>query len=125
MIQMLWALGRLFDYFDRDHDKFLTEAELKGLILGLGIERHNGQVPDEDELKHWMKDFDVSGDGQISAEEFLEGIKRWMRISLGSFNRRKPASSSANSSPSEHHGWDFEAQVRVRIPDIILRSYHF
>ncbi|KAG0628532.1 hypothetical protein M758_1G033800 [Ceratodon purpureus] len=106
------ALLRLFDHFDPDHDQLLTEVELKGLILGLGIERHNGQVPEEDELKHWMKEFDVSGDGQISQEEFLQGIKRWMNISLGSFKKRKSASSSANSSPSEPHGWDFEAQVK-------------
>ena len=111
---MRWALGRLFDYFDRDHDKFLTEAELKGLILGLGIERHNGQVPDEEELKHWMKEFDISGDGQISVDEYLEGTKRWMKISLGSYKKKKSASSSSNSlSPSEHHSWELEAQMRV------------
>lgn len=108
------CFGRLFDHFDPDHDKVLTETELRGLILGLGIERHNGQVPDEDELKHWMKEFDVSGDGQISVDEFLEGIKRWMNISMGSFKKRNSASSSLNSASSDHHDWDFEAQVKVR-----------
>jgi hypothetical protein len=87
---------------------------LKGLLLGLGIERHNGQVPDEEELQHWMKEFDISGDGQISVDEFLEGTKRWMKISLDSYKKKKSASSSSNSlSPSEHHGWELEAQMRV------------
>ena len=116
--------GRLFEHFDPDHDRELTETELRGLILGLGIERHNGQVPDEEELTHWMKEFDVSGDGQISYDEFLEGIKRWMKISIGSF-KRKSASPSDNSSPSEHNVWDFEAQVRVRIQSINFQAVSF
>lgn len=52
-----------------------------------------------------MKEFDISGDGQISVDEFLEGTKRWMKISSGSY-KKKSASSSFNSlSPSEHHSW--------------------
>ena len=113
-------INRLFDHFDSDHDKLLTETELKGLILGLGIERHNGQVPDEDELKHWMKEFDVSGDGQISIEEFLAGIDRWAEASRGTFKRAKSAPIMLGTyAPASAEPFDFEALVtrhaRVRI----------
>lgn len=107
---MLELFDRLFGHFDPDNDKQLTRTELRGLILGLGIERHNGQVPDEDELQHWMSEFDVSRDDLISHDEFLEGIKRWMK-SASTVNR-KNGDVALPTQSSDHHGWDFEAQVR-------------
>lgn len=103
---------RLFRHFDPDNDEHLTMTELRGLILGLGIERDNGQVPDEEELQHWMLEFDVSRDNQISVDEFLQGIKRWMKSATVSFPETNTVEVN-RSSNSEHHGWDFEAQVRI------------
>lgn len=80
------------------------------MILGLGIERHNGQVPDEDELQHWMSEFDVSRDNRISVDEFLQGIKRWMKSS-STATKKKNGAVAIDSQSSDHHGWDFEAQV--------------
>lgn len=88
-------------------------TELRGLILGLGIERDNGQVPDEEELQHWMLEFDVSRDNRISVDEFLEGIKRWIKSSKSISLPKTNTVKVDRSSPSEHHGWDFEAQVRI------------
>lgn len=106
---------RLFGHFDKDDNGHLTAVELKGLLLGLEIKRHDGAIPDDEEVQRWMEEFDVSMDGQISVQEFLQGIKKWMKISQGSFKKRSDHSSET-SSPSEHqhHGWDFEAQVTVR-----------
>ncbi|XP_024370568.1 sodium/calcium exchanger NCL1 [Physcomitrium patens] len=103
------VLLKLFGHFDPDNDKHLTKTELKGLILGLGIERHNGQVPDEDELQHWMSEFDVSRDNRISVDEFLQGIKRWMKSS-STATKKKNGAVAIDSQSSDHHGWDFEAQ---------------
>lgn len=73
--------------------------------MGLGIQR-NSKVPEEDELKRWMAEFDMSNDGQISVKEFIEGFKRWVQISVS--GRKK---SPAGSPPNETHDWDQEAQV--------------
>lgn len=89
-----------------DHDQYLTETELRGLLLGLDIKRHDG-LADEEELRRWMEEFDDSRDGQISETEFLRGIKKWMKMSQTSFRRRGSEASSSPLTPR----WDTEAQV--------------
>lgn len=77
--------------------------------MGLGVERHNGKVPDEDEVKQWMMDFDLSNDGKVSTKEFLDGIKSWMK-SPTSLKKKKP---SPDMEESQSGRWDAEAQVSV------------
>lgn len=104
------VFDRLFDHFDQEDPKdgHLTRPELKALILGLDVKRHNGEIPDEDEVKQWMAEFDSSHDGRVSMNEFLRGIKKWMKSST-SRSRRKAAADMEES----HSGrWDTEAQVR-------------
>ncbi|KAG0617702.1 hypothetical protein M758_4G009100 [Ceratodon purpureus] len=105
------VLMKLFNHFDEEKDGrkdgHLSQHELKGLLVGLGVERHNGAVPDEDEVKHWMTEFDISNDGKISSDEFLKGIMHWMKSS-NSQKKRKPSQDDEGS----HSGrWDTEAQA--------------
>ena len=102
------VFDRLFAHFDEENDGYLTRKELKGLIIGLGVERHNGEVPGEEEVGHWMAEFDVDNrDSKISWEEFAKGITRWMKSS----NSRKKKSSEIEVSHSGR--WDTEAQASV------------
>jgi len=101
-------LNRLFKHFDEENDGLLTEKELRALILGLGIQRAS-KVPEGEELKRWMAEFDVTQDKNISWDEFREGFKRWVKVSKS--QRKK---SPAGSPPSESHYWDQEAQVSVQ-----------
>jgi Ca2+/Na+ antiporter len=94
---------KLFNHFDEEQDSHLTKPELKGLLVGLDVKRHNGEVPDDREVQHWMTEFDISNDGKISFEEFLKGITHWMKSSK-SFTKKKDDGS--------HSGrWDTEAQA--------------
>lgn len=106
---------RLFNHFDEDNDGHFTSSELKVLLVTLGIERHNGQVPDEEEVAHWMQEFDIiHKDGHIDKPEFLAGLKKWIRSS------KVPNGSSSNSAVSSSNQQEFskkldsEAQVRIQ-----------
>lgn len=90
----------------------LTEQELKNLIVGLGIERHNGQVPGEEEVAHWMREFDTSNDKMISKDEFLDGIQQWIN-STRSFKKKSPRSNLGTS--AQPLIWDTEAQVSLEL----------
>jgi hypothetical protein len=90
----------------------LTEQELKNLIVGLGIERHNGQLPGEEEVAHWMREFDTSNDKMISKEEFLHGIEQWINFTR-SFKKKSPRSSLGTS--AQPLIWDAEAQVSLEL----------
>ncbi|CAM6015043.1 unnamed protein product [Sphagnum balticum] len=71
-------LERVFDYFDTDRDEMLTREELKGLIVGLGIQNQR-KVPSEHEVALWMKEFDVDNkDDRITKNEFYKGMRTWM-----------------------------------------------
>jgi len=104
------VLGMLFDHFDEadeagNKDEHLTQTELKALIMGLGIQRYNGEVPDAQEVQHWMQEFDThKKDDLISKDEFLSGMLRWSKSSKTSFKK------SGSSSRSLHQIWDAEAQ---------------
>lgn len=74
--------------------------------MGLGIQRYNGEVPDAEEVQHWMREFDThKKDDLISKDEFLAGMMRWIKSSKTSFKK------SGSSSRSSHQIWDAEAQV--------------
>ena len=111
MLTFVELFVRLFDHFDEadeagKKDEHLTQTELKALIMGLGIQRYNGEVPDAREVQHWMQEFDThKKDELISKQEFLAGMMRWIKSSKTSFKK------SASSSQSPHQIWDTEAQV--------------
>lgn len=72
------VLRKIHVHFDENSDNLLSEAEMKGLILGLGIQ-NEGKVPDQGEVKEWFAEFDFSNDRKISEQEFVDGMSRWVR----------------------------------------------
>ncbi|BBM97136.1 hypothetical protein MPTK1_1g03300 [Marchantia polymorpha subsp. ruderalis] len=90
------VLYRLFDQFDVNNDRHLSREEVRGLIVGLGIE--SGLVPNEEVVKDWMKELDINENGKMSQEEFVTGMKKW----IASFNlpREKPKRVVKASEPS-------------------------
>ncbi|CAM6118451.1 unnamed protein product [Calypogeia fissa] len=71
------VLSNIFVYFDRNGDNLLSEGELKGLMTSLGIE-HDGVIPEEEDVKLWLQEFDISEDRKISKDEFVVGMEKWM-----------------------------------------------
>lgn len=68
-------IGRVFTRIDQNHNKYISAYELRALILGIQI----GEVGMEsDYVEKAMEDFDISGDSQISEQEFLNGISKWV-----------------------------------------------
>ncbi|XP_062153212.1 sodium/calcium exchanger NCL-like [Alnus glutinosa] len=54
---------------DQNSDGYLSEAELRALVIGIT----------DDAIAELMKDFDASRDGQVDVKEFVEGISRWLK----------------------------------------------
>ncbi|KAJ7554652.1 hypothetical protein O6H91_05G002100 [Diphasiastrum complanatum] len=97
------VISKLFGYFDKNDDDWLSKEELRGLIVGLGIS-HEQYIPEEQEVQNWLQDFDVSTiNGHISEKEFCEGLEKWIK----SF---KPMSRSVNDNSTDANSgpWDVE-----------------
>ena len=69
-VKELMELKRTFSVFDLDNSGSVDLSELGGLMQALGIGLDN------EEKANVMKEFDVSGDGNISFEEFFTFMNR-------------------------------------------------
>lgn len=70
---------RLFERIDLDKDNYVSQSELKTLIMELNSEKIPEDI-DETTAKI-MKDLDTSGDQQIDEQEFIHGFKEWLNTS--------------------------------------------
>ncbi|GJP45439.1 hypothetical protein CLOM_g4828 [Closterium sp. NIES-68] len=90
----LETIQRVFRHFDEDGNGTLSRSELKGLVLGLGIRNQGpGDVPADQEVAAWMRDFDSNSDGEIGHEEFVSGMQRWI-AHLSSSATHRPSTMS-------------------------------
>lgn len=65
----------MFTRIDQNHNTYISAYELRALVLGIQI----GEVGlDSDYVDKAMEDFDISGDSQISEQEFVDGISKWV-----------------------------------------------
>jgi hypothetical protein len=88
----------------------LTREELKGLIVGLGIQNQR-KVPSEHEVALWMKEFDVDNkDDRITKNEFYKGMKAWM-TSVKRTNGSGTSLDFISSDVPPPNPFDAEAQV--------------
>ena len=80
--------GRLFSTIDTNHDRNISDIELRAFIVGIQfgeIDLDHDAVVDE-----IMNDFDTSGDSKIDEDEFVNGISRWLKAKLAA--ARNPGS---------------------------------
>ncbi|KAL4589041.1 hypothetical protein LXL04_001943 [Taraxacum kok-saghyz] len=73
------AIKGLFERIDVDNDNFISQSELKKLIMEVDSRRIPEDV-DEATAK-LMHDLDESGDQQIDLPEFINGFKNWLNSS--------------------------------------------
>lgn len=70
---------RLFERIDLDKDNFVSQSELKKLILEINSEKILEDV--DAATAKLMHDLDISGDQQIDEVEFINGFKNWLNTS--------------------------------------------
>lgn len=80
---------RLFKTIDENGDAYLSDLELRALIIGIRFDEID--LNKEDAVKKLLRDFDTSGDSQVDEKEFIEGISKWLK-------EAKRSVTSANSS---------------------------
>lgn len=91
---------RLFERIDIDNDKFVTQSELKRLIMEINSEKIPEDV-DEATAKI-MQDLDTSGDQQIDEQEFIDGFKDWLNTSNYQIVPKSPGTKSTDVSEVTH-----------------------
>ncbi|XP_071691916.1 sodium/calcium exchanger NCL2-like [Rutidosis leptorrhynchoides] len=94
------AIKRLFEKIDLNKDQFVTQSELKRLIMDINTVK----IPEDiDKLTDKiMQDLDTSGDNQIDEHEFINGFKEWLNTSNYQID---PISPGANSTDRPWEKW--------------------
>ncbi|KAL8032049.1 hypothetical protein ABFX02_13G068500 [Erythranthe guttata] len=75
------VLTKLFKAIDENDDGFLSQAELRALIVGIQFNEIN--MDEDDALAKVIKDFDTSLDSQVDLNEFIAGIGKWLEEAKG------------------------------------------
>ncbi|KAM7498651.1 hypothetical protein LguiA_023065 [Lonicera macranthoides] len=70
------VIERLFKTIDLDEDNYLSNSELRALVVGIRLEEIN--LDEDDAVEKVMKDFDTSGDALIDFDEFFNAIAKWL-----------------------------------------------
>ncbi|KAI3716232.1 hypothetical protein L6452_23431 [Arctium lappa] len=73
------AIKGLFERIDLDQDNYISQSELKRLIMEVYSERTPENV--DEATAQLMQDLDTSGDQQIDEHEFINGFKNWLNTS--------------------------------------------
>lgn len=79
------VLAKLFNFADKDKDQKLSESEVRGLIIGLGLPDaltlHG--IETDNVVDKWMSEFDiVEADRALTKEEFIAGMSRWIKSAI-------------------------------------------
>ncbi|TXG47517.1 hypothetical protein EZV62_026811 [Acer yangbiense] len=84
----------LFRKIDKNKDTYISNDELRALILGIQIE---GVGLDEDDFDaKVMEVFDISGDSHINENEFVTGLTEWLTNQHKFFHRNSKKTSEEN-----------------------------
>ncbi|KAF9589309.1 hypothetical protein IFM89_022636 [Coptis chinensis] len=76
----------MFKKFDQNNDKYVTAAELKGLMLGIQFQEEG--VNTENFAEMVFNKINFSGDGHVDEEEFVRGISKWLSDSRKSSSKK-------------------------------------
>ena len=72
-----FIFASLFDKYDSDKNKVISQPELKNLIQT--VKFGNKWITNHDMVvDKVMEDFDDNGDQMITSEEFVRGVTRWL-----------------------------------------------
>lgn len=92
---------RLFKKFDKDNDGSVSVSELKAFILGVQAEGLASSK--ENHAEKVMTLFDISGNDQISEEEFTNGVQRWLQHVYGKHEKTKYNQRNGHSGTRNGH----------------------
>ncbi|XP_070027787.1 sodium/calcium exchanger NCL1-like [Nicotiana sylvestris] len=71
------AIKRLFHKLDDDQNSYLTPSELEKLTENVKI--REAHLDHQGSIEEIIKDFDQNKDNKIDENEFLDGVKYWLR----------------------------------------------
>ena len=77
MIFFVGYYGRLFSSIDVNHDEYISDSELRALMVGINFDEID--LDQNEAVNKIMKYFDTSGDSKIDGDEFVSGISRWLK----------------------------------------------
>ncbi|XP_031288298.1 sodium/calcium exchanger NCL2-like isoform X1 [Pistacia vera] len=83
----------LFRKIDKSGDAYISNDELRALILGIQFEEVG--LDEEDFATKVMEEFDISGDAHINEKEFVNGLSKW--LTKGNNSNKKAKSSNTES----------------------------
>lgn len=66
----------LFHKYDADKNKVLSQSELKSLIQT--VKFGDWKVNHDEIVETVMKDLDLNGDQEVSEQEFVSGLTKWL-----------------------------------------------
>ncbi|XP_076907099.1 sodium/calcium exchanger NCL2-like [Bidens hawaiensis] len=82
------AIKGLFERIDLDKDNFVSQSEMKKLIMDINSQR---KPEDVDKITaNIMQNLDTSGDQRIDEQEFIEGFKEWLNRSTNDLLSKSP-----------------------------------
>ncbi|KAL8189241.1 hypothetical protein R6Q57_028807 [Mikania cordata] len=87
----------LFKRIDLDKDEYLSQSELKRLIMEVDSEKIQWNV--NEATDQIIQDLDKRGDQKIDEQEFIDGFKEWLHTSDGEII---PSSSGTETDSSLH-----------------------
>lgn len=67
----------MFNKIDKNKNLSVSASEIRVLLLGLKIEDDDNDLDTERNIEIILESFDISGDGQITKDEF---VKRMMNL---------------------------------------------
>ncbi|KAI3895513.1 hypothetical protein MKW92_010189 [Papaver armeniacum] len=99
------VIRKLFKTIDENGDAYLSDAELRALIIGIRFDEID--LNKEDAVKKLLRDFDTSGDSQVDEEEFIEGISKWLKEA-----KRSVTSANSSTPPASNLVTAFHRQTK-------------
>ncbi|KAJ3679700.1 hypothetical protein LUZ60_017711 [Juncus effusus] len=71
-----WVIRKLFYKIDLNHNGVISQSELRAFVMGIKFDDLNLVV--DEAINKIMDDFDLSNDGDIQEDEFINGISNWL-----------------------------------------------
>ncbi|XP_031247132.1 sodium/calcium exchanger NCL2-like isoform X2 [Pistacia vera] len=98
----------LFRKIDKSGDAYISNDELRALILGIQFEEVG--LDEEDFATKVMEEFDISGDAHINEKEFVNGLSKW--LTKGNNSNKKAKSSNTESQNTSEENKSLLAQKK-------------